>query len=99
MNKITINGNLTKDVEIGVKDGKPHAHFMIASDRGRSENAGTDFLPCAAFGEWVEDLRDLRKGNFVKVSGNLRTGEFDGKRTFQVIARTVERPAPKTEAQ
>jgi single-stranded DNA-binding protein len=97
MNKITIHGNLTKDVEIGEKDGKQHAHFTIASDRGRSDNAGTDFLPCAAFGEWVEDLRDLRKGVFVKVAGNLCIGEYDGKRTFQVIARSVERVAPKTE--
>lgn len=98
MNTITIHGNLTKDVKIGEKDGKAYAHFTIASDNGKHKDAGTSFLNCAGFGDWVRELDGLAKGTFVKVTGSVRTSEYDGRVSWQVIARSVERKAKEEAA-
>lgn len=101
MNKITIHGNLVSDIELGANEKGSYAHFTVASDRGRSENAGTDFFRCAAFGDWAnaENLGDLRKGTFVKVTGSVKLGEYEGKQTVQVVARKIERVAKQEASQ
>lgn len=93
MNKITIHGNATKDVEIGANGNGKYAHLTIASDRStkREHAAGTDFFKVVCFGDWVEDLADIERGAFLKIVGSVRTGEFDGKPTFQIVAKSVER--------
>jgi single-stranded DNA-binding protein len=95
MTNHTIHGNLTKAVEIGTSEnGTRYAHFTVASDRGRTENSPTDFFRVSAIGDWVEELRDLTKGTFVKVSAYLKVGaEYNGQRQIEIIARRVERAA------
>jgi single-stranded DNA-binding protein len=95
MTNLTIHGNLTKDVEIGTSEnGTKYAHFTVASDRSRSKDSQTDFFRISAIGDWVEDLRDLAKGTFVKVSAYLKVGaEYNGHRQIEIVARQVERAA------
>lgn len=92
MNTITIHGNLTRDIEIASKGDTQYAKFTLASNRGPKSEA-TDFFRCAGFGNWIADLADLTKGTFVKVTGSVRLGEYDGKPTCEVVARKVERKA------
>ncbi|MHB1549570.1 MAG: single-stranded DNA-binding protein [Vulcanimicrobiaceae bacterium] len=95
MNKVSVCGNLTADIQIGSNDKGAYAHFTVASDNGKRENAGTSFLRIAAFGDGTADLA---KGTFVKVVGSIRTGEYDGKPTMQIVARKIERVERKEKA-
>ena len=96
MTSARIIGNLTKDVEIKVSDnGTKYAHFTVASDRSKSADSKSDFFWISAIGDWVDTLADLRKGTFVTVLATLKTGEYDGKRTVEIVAKSVERAAAK----
>jgi len=98
MTNLTIFGNLTKDIEIATTEsGIKYARFTIASDRGRDKDAKTDFFHCTAFGESTVNLDQLGKGAFVKLTGVIRTSEFSGRQTIDIIARSVERYAGKAE--
>ncbi|MHB8704005.1 MAG: single-stranded DNA-binding protein [Candidatus Tyrphobacter sp.] len=95
MNTITIHGNLTKDVETGSKGEVSYARFTLASDRHPSAESKTDFFNVVIFESG--DLEDLVRGTWVKVTGTVRLGEYDGKPTIEVVAKTIERKALKQE--
>ena len=99
MTNLTIFGNLTKDIEIATtENGTKYARFTVASDRGRDKDAKTDFFHCTAFGDSTAKLDQLGKGAFVKLDRrypNVRV--FQGRQTIDIIARSVERYASKTE--
>ncbi len=90
MNTITIHGRLTKAVEIGKKGEVSYARFTVASDRSKQVDAKTDFFNVVIFGS--DALEDLTKGTFVKITGTVKLGEYDGKRTIEVVAKKIERP-------
>ena len=99
MTSAKITGNLTKDVEINVSEnGTKYAHFTVASDRSKSADSKSDFFRISAIGDWVDTLADLRKGTFVTVSAVLKTGEYDGHQTVEIVAKSVERVAAKQES-
>lgn len=73
MNKVFINGNLTKDMEVKVlQNGNYIGKFTVANTVGFGEKKKTYFVPCTLFGKRVESLEKmLVKGVAVIVEGQL----------------------------
>ena len=73
MNKIVINGNLTKDIEVAVnKNDVLVGKFTIANNTKVGKEERTTFINCVLFGERVEKLVPyLLKGAKVLVDGRL----------------------------
>lgn len=73
MNKVFINGNLTKDMEVKVlQNGNYVGKFTVANSIGFGDKKKTYFIPCTLFGKRVESLEKLLlKGAGVMVEGQL----------------------------
>ena len=73
MNKVFINGNLTKDMEVKVlQNGNYVGKFTIANTVGYGDKKKTYFIPCTLFGKRVESLEKiLLTGVGVSVEGQL----------------------------
>ena len=73
MNKVFINGNLTKDMEAKVlQNGNYVGKFTIANTVGYGDKKKTYFIPCTLFGKRVESLEKiLVTGAGVSVEGQL----------------------------
>lgn len=73
MNKVIIDGNLVKDMEVIVtKTNKCVGKFTVANNMGYGENKITKFIPCTLFGDRVEKLQKyLLKGCKVLIEGSL----------------------------
>ena len=73
MNKVFINGNLTKDMDVKVlSNGNYVGKFTIANTVGYGEKKKTYFIPCTLFGKRVESLEKiLVTGTGVLVEGQL----------------------------
>ena len=73
MNKVFINGNLTKDMEVKVlQNGNYIGKFTVANTVGFGDKKKTYFIPCTLFGKRVESLEKLLlKGAGVMVEGQL----------------------------
>lgn len=73
MNKVFLNGNLTKDMEVKVlQNGNYIGKFTVANSVGFGDNKKTYFIPCTLFGKRVESLEKmLLKGVGVMVEGQL----------------------------
>lgn len=74
MNKVFINGNLTKDMEVKVlTNGNYVGKFTIANTVGYGEKKKTYFIPCTLFGKRVESLEKI----LVTGAGVLVEGQLD----------------------
>ena len=73
MNKVFINGNLTKDMDVKVlSNGNYVGKFTIANTVGYGDKKKTYFIPCTLFGKRVESLEKiLITGAGVIVEGQL----------------------------
>ena len=73
MNKVFINGNLTKDMDVKVlSNGNYVGKFTIANTVGYGDKKKTYFIPCTLFGKRVESLEKiLITGAGVLVEGQL----------------------------
>lgn len=73
MNKVFINGNLTKDMDVKVlQNGNYVGKFTIANTVGYGDKKKTYFIPCTLFGKRVESLEKiLVTGVGVSVEGQL----------------------------
>ena len=73
MNKVFINGNLTKDMDVKVlSNGNYVGKFTIANTVGYGDKKKTYFIPCTLFGKRVESLEKiLVTGAGVIVEGQL----------------------------
>lgn len=100
MNKVTLLGRLTKDVELRYSNaGVAVAKFSLAIDRGKDQNGnskGADFPNCIAFGKTAETLSKWTsgKGGRIMAEGHLQTGSYekDGRKiyTTDVIVDRIE---------
>ncbi|MGP1611683.1 MAG: single-stranded DNA-binding protein [Catonella sp.] len=78
---IEITGNIVKDIEVKElisKDGKPFkaANFSVAENN----DGEVKYTNCLAYNDRAEDMKDLKKGDFVKVSGQeKKTTGKDGR--------------------
>lgn len=80
MNKITLLGRLTKDVELKLIGDRPLAEFSLAVNR-KYKNAqgerGTDFFNCKLWGKTAETLQQhTMKGQQLLVSGRVENRTF-----------------------
>ncbi len=88
MNKVFLQGRLTKDIELMSSKGKEdkqfnYCYFTVAIDRVGSNH--TDFIPCKVFGQLAESCSNtLAKGNTVRVKGILASDKYekDGKTVY-----------------
>ena len=73
MNKVLLNGNLVKDMDVKVtQNGNYIGKFTLANSVGFGNNKKTYFIPCTLFGKRVESLEKiLVKGAGVIVEGQL----------------------------
>jgi len=85
MNKIILLGRLIKDPELRtVESGdKVYTKFIIAVDRNFKSVDGTikaDLIPVTLWGKKAEVVcQYLKKGNYISLSGRLRTGSYEDK--------------------
>ena len=74
MNKVFINGNLTKDMDVKVlQNGNYVGKFTIANTVGYGDKKKTYFIPCTLFGKRVESLEKI----LVTGAGVLVEGQLD----------------------
>ena len=97
MNKVLLNGNLTKDMDVKVlQNGNYIGKFTVANTVGFGDNKKTYFIPCTLFGKRVESLEKiLVQGVGVISEGqrDYRSGKDDKgnwKKYMDVIVNDVE---------
>ena len=80
MNKITLLGRLTKDVELKLIGDRPLAEFSLAVDRKYKNAQGereTDFFNCKLWGKTAETLQQhTMKGQRLLVAGRVEIRTF-----------------------
>ena len=78
MNKLLVNGNLVKDMEVKDTGKCLVGNFTIANNVGYGEEQKTNFLNCVMFGDRVESLVEyLVKGCKVLVEGELAIEQYE----------------------
>lgn len=97
MNKVIIDGNLVKDMEVTfTKNGKCIGKFTLANNMGYGENKITKYIPCTLFGDRVEKLQKyLLKGCKVLIEGsldinNVKNDKGEWKNYTSVIIENIE---------
>lgn len=80
MNKVVLIGRLTKDPDLNFAEGTGTAvcRFTLAVSRQFKKDE-TDFINCIAFNKQGEAIAQyVTKGRQLAVTGNIRTGSYDG---------------------
>lgn len=100
MNRATIIGRLTRDVDLRyTQSGKAVGNFTLAVNRPFKNQQGeneADFINCVSWGKQAESLAQyMKKGNQVGVDGRIQTRTYDdkdGKTVFvtEIIAEYVQ---------
>ena len=82
MNKVTISGNVAKDIELRMTAGKgtPVATTSIAVNDGYGENKKTYFVNIVVWGKQAEFFaNNVLKGQKVWVNGKLTIRDYEAK--------------------
>lgn len=85
MNKIILMGRLVREPELRYTEtgDKVYTKFTIAVQRNFKLPDGSreaDFIPIRIWGKKAEIIcKYLKKGNYITVSGRLRTGSYEDK--------------------
>ena len=82
MNKVTISGNVTKDIELRMTAGKgtPVATTSIAVNDGYGENKKTYFVNIVVWGKQAEFFaNNVLKGQKVWINGKLVIRDYEAK--------------------
>lgn len=101
MNRVTLIGRLTREIELKYIGQSQTACIRnsVAIDRGKDKDGndkGTDFIPVTFFGRQAENLeRFSGKGLRVAVDGHIQTGKYttqsgENRHTTDVVADRVE---------
>lgn len=100
MNKIIINGRLTKDVEVKVTQNNTKiANISVAVRRNYKNAEGvyeSDFFNCVAFGNQAEFLEKyFKKGQEILISGHLQNRSWEtesGEKRYatDIVIETVD---------
>lgn len=109
MNRVSVIGRITKDIEVKqTSGGNAVCSFTVAVDRkfkDQSGNKQTDFLPCTAWRKTAELIGQyFHKGSRIAISGSLQTRSYEDQsgRKVNVVEILVEEidfldPKQKTE--
>jgi len=103
MNRVTLVGRLTKDIELRTTTGgTPTCNFNIAVDRGKNKDGVrvSDFPAIVAWNKTAElCARYLHKGDRVGIDGSIQTRNYekDGRKVYitEVVAHSIEFLTPK----
>lgn len=92
MNKITIIGNLTKDVEVQTLSNTSVTKFTVAVKQRHSQEDKVDFFNCSAFGKLGTDViaKYTKKGSKVAVSGRMESNTKDQKTYWGIVVEDIE---------
>ena len=78
MNKVLVNGNIVRDMEVKDTGKCLVGNFTIANNVGFGEDQKTNFVNCVLFGDRVESLVEyLVKGCKVLVEGELAIEQYE----------------------
>ena len=78
MNKVLVNGNIVRDMEVKDTGKCLVGTFTIANNVGHGEEQKTNFVNCVLFGDRVESLVEyLVKGCKVLVEGELAIEQYE----------------------
>ena len=78
MNKVLVNGNIVRDMEVKDTGKCLVGTFTIANNVGYGEEQKTNFVNCVLFGDRVESLVEyLVKGCKVLVEGELAIEQYE----------------------
>ena len=78
MNKLLVNGNLVRDMEVKDTGKCLVGNFTIANNVGYGEEQKTNFINCVLFGDRVESLVEyLVKGCKVLIEGELAIEQYE----------------------
>lgn len=94
MNKVTLMGRLTKDVDLRQsQSGTAFGSFTIAVNRKftkEGEEKKTDFLNCKGFGKTIENIsKFFNKGSMIAITGRVETGSYQNKEGQTVYTTDV----------
>lgn len=95
MNKVTLIGRLTKNVEMNYSNNGNRtaiARYTLAIDRQykRDGEQEADFIRCIAFGRTAEAAEKyLYKGARVAIDGRIQTGSFTNSRGQKIYTTDV----------
>lgn len=95
-NKVDLDGQLTRDVEIRGTENKV-AIISLACNRYIGDNAPenvqtADFLPLKMFGKNIDWLKNYKKGQAVTISGRLESGSYtnqDGQKVYETYVNVT----------
>lgn len=82
MNKVTLCGRTTRDIELRyTPSNKAYIQFTIACDNGKDKDGNkrdSDFINCVAWGKTAEVIAEyVKQGNRFLVSGSFKTDKYE----------------------
>lgn len=101
MNKVSLIGRLTKDIDLRYSQGgMAIGRFTLAINRKmtkekrqeaeRNNQQTADFIGCIAFGKTAETIANyVEKGNQLGVEGHIQTGSYENKEGQRVYTTDV----------
>lgn len=100
MNKITLNGRLTNDIEVKTtNNGIEYARFSIACNSKRKNADGskkTDFFNCSVFGKGASIMAEYcHKGDQVLIVGSMDSDKRDNNVYWNCVVEDFEFVATK----
>ncbi|MHA8138681.1 single-stranded DNA-binding protein [Lactobacillaceae bacterium Scapto_B20] len=89
MNKVTLSGRLTKNVELKNSKSVQYAQFSVAVNQDRRD--GVDFINCVTFGKQAEAMaKYCHKGRMLLIDGRLQVSRNNDRTYYTVVASQVE---------
>ena len=84
-NKVTLIGFLGSDAEVRSNDNRSFTTLSLATKSSYKKDgkyiSHTEWHRCVVFGKLSEFVGTLRKGAHIQVEGELRSREYDSKKT------------------
>ena len=84
-NKVTLIGFLGSDAEVRTNDNRSFTTFSLATKSSYKKDgkyiSQTEWHRCVVFGKLSEFAGTLKKGAHIQVEGELRSREYDSKKT------------------
>lgn len=101
MQTITITGYLSRDAEKRrTQGGQDVTALNIPVKQGWGDKEQTNWFRCSVWGKRADFAGNLRKGEFVCVTGELSIGEYNGKPQYEINVNDFHsvRTAPRDNA-
>ncbi|MGQ7448256.1 single-stranded DNA-binding protein [Streptococcus suis] len=85
-------GNVTKDVEVNVFRGADGENFKVAnfSIARNDEEGNTQFTKVIAYNGRADFAEQLKKGDFVKLTGQMKYDEYEGKLFNNLVVKNIK---------